>query len=196
VALSTLSLGNRSMGHVKDDTPGIGAMRVVAGNAVLIRHRVIHVRPFESEFFNLMTLGTEGRRFPLQQETRSGRGMRIMTVEATFTLVQGSVLESNLAELSAHSLVAVKTEFTACFFQDVSVARPMGSVTDCAFALDHSIMCTASFLWKHILVAIVAKLCGGSDQQPFVRRGVRHMAAGTIPLFHEWVDITAFEDFF
>ena len=121
--------------------------------------------------------------------------MWIMAVEATLPLIHGSVPESNLAQLSAHILVAVKTEFTACFFQNVSVARPMGSVADCALALDHSIMGTAPFLWKHILVAIEAKLCGDSDQQTFVRRGVRHMATGTVPFFHEWVNITTLEDF-
>ena len=66
VALGTLPLGNRRMGHVKDDTPVTRAMGVVAGNAVLICHRVIHVRSLESEFVKLMALGTEGRRFPFQ----------------------------------------------------------------------------------------------------------------------------------
>ena len=44
-----------------------------------------------------------------------------MTVEATLTLFQGPVPEANLAELSAHILVAVKTKFAARLFQDVSV---------------------------------------------------------------------------
>lgn len=109
VALRTLPLGNRGMGHVKDDASAIGAMGVVAGNAVLIRHRIIHVGPFESEFFSLMALNTEGRRFSFQEEIRFGRRMGIMAVEATFSLVQGPVPESNLAELNAHILVAVKT---------------------------------------------------------------------------------------
>ena len=109
--------------------------------------------------------------------------MWIMAVEATFTLVQGSVPESNLAEFSAHILVAVKTKFTARFCQDESVIRPMSSVTGCALALDHRIMGTAPFLWKHILVAIVAKLGGLSDQQAFVRRCVGNMAARAVTFF-------------
>jgi hypothetical protein len=36
-----------------------------------------------------------------------------MAVEATFTLVYGFVLESNLAELSAHIFMAIKAEFIA-----------------------------------------------------------------------------------
>jgi hypothetical protein len=195
VALRTLLLGNRGMGHVKDDASAIGAMGVVAGNAVLIRHRIIHVGPFESEFFSLMALNTKGRRFSFQQEIRFGRCMGIMAVEATFSLVQGSVLESNLAELNAHILVAVKAKFTACFCQDVSVIRPMGSVTGGALALDHCLMGAAPVLWKHILVAIVAKLGGVGDQQAFVRRCVSNMAAGTLPFFQEWVDISLLENF-
>ena len=65
VALRAFPLGNRRMGHVKDHTPAIGAMGVVAGTAVLVRHRIIHVCPFEGEFFKLMALATEGRRLPL-----------------------------------------------------------------------------------------------------------------------------------
>ena len=115
MALGALPLGNRAMGHVKDNTSAIGAMGVVAGDAVLIRHRIIHVGPFESEFVNLMALSTEGRRFFFQQEIPFGRRMWIMAVEATFSLVQGSVFESNLAEIGAHILVAVKTKFAAWF---------------------------------------------------------------------------------
>ena len=121
--------------------------------------------------------------------------MGIMAVEATFTLVQGSVPEANLAELSAHILMAIKAKFTACFFQDVSIVRPMGSVTGCALALDHSLMGTTPFLRQHILVAIVTELGGIGDQQPFVRRGVRNMAAGTVLFFHQGVDVTPLEDF-
>jgi hypothetical protein len=68
VALRALPLGNGGMGHVEDDTSVIGAMRVVAGNAVLIRYGIIHVRFFESEFLNLMALCTERGRFPFQQK--------------------------------------------------------------------------------------------------------------------------------
>ena len=113
MALGALPLGNRAMGHVKDNTSRIGAMGAVTGNAVLIRHRVIHVRSFESEFSNLVTPNTEGRRFSFQQEIPIDRRMWIMTVEAAFSLVQGSVLESNLAELSSHILMAVKAKFAA-----------------------------------------------------------------------------------
>ena len=113
MAFRALPLGNGGMGYVKDDTSVIGAVRVVAGNAVLIRYRVIHVRSFERKFFNLMTLCTEGRRISFQQKIGFGRCMRIMAVEAPFTFVKGSVPESNLAELSAHTLVAVETKFTA-----------------------------------------------------------------------------------
>jgi hypothetical protein len=71
----------------------------------------------------------------------------------------------------------------------------MGSVTNGAVALDHSVMGTASFLWKHILVAIVTKLLRVSDQQVFVRRRMGNMAAGTVPFFKEWVDISPLENF-
>jgi hypothetical protein len=87
VTLRTLSFANGGVGHVKDDTSTIGAMRVVAGNAVLIRYRVIHVRSFEREFFNLMTLFTEGGRIPFQQEIGFGRRMWIMAIKAAFPLV-------------------------------------------------------------------------------------------------------------
>ena len=113
MAFRTLPLGNGGMGHVKDDTSVVGAMRVVAGNAVLIPDRVIHVRSFESEFLNLMTLFTERRSISFQQEIEIGRRMGDMAVETTFTLVQRSVPESNLTELCAHILVAVETKVTA-----------------------------------------------------------------------------------
>jgi hypothetical protein len=71
----------------------------------------------------------------------------------------------------------------------------MGSVTGVALALDHSLMGTAPVLWKHSLVAIVAKLGGIGDQQVFVRRCMRNMAAGTLPFFQEWVDISILENF-
>ena len=195
MALGALPLGNRAMGHVKDNTSAIGAMGAVTGDAVLIRHRIIHVGPFESEFVNLMALSTEGRRFFYQQEIRFGRRMWIMAVEATFSLVQGSVPESNLTELSVHILMAVKTKFAAWFYQDVFIVRPMGSMTGGALALDHRLMGTAPVLRKHISVAIVAKLCRICDQQAFVRRCVRNVAAGTLPFFQEWVDITLLENF-
>ena len=194
MALGAFPLGNRAMGHVKDNTSAIGAMGVVAGDAVLFRHGVIHVGSFESEFVNLMALSTEGRRFFFQQEIRFGRRMWIMAVEATFSLVQGSVPESNLTELSVHILMAVKTKFAAWFYQDVFIVRSMGSMTTGALALDHRLMGTAPVLWEHISVAIVAKLCGICDQQAFVRRCVRNVAAGTLPFFHEWVDITLLEN--
>ena len=195
MALGALPLGNRAMGHVKDNTSSIGAMGAVTGDAVLIRHRIIHVGALESEFFNLMALGTEGRRFLYQQEIRFGRRMGIMAVEATFSLVQGSVPKSNLAELGTHILVAVKTKFAAWFYQDVFIVRPMGSMTSGALALNHRLMGTAPIFWKHISVAIVAKLCRICDQQAFVRRGVRNVAAGTLPFFQEWMDITLLENF-
>ena len=71
----------------------------------------------------------------------------------------------------------------------------MGGVTGGALALDHRLMGTAPILWQHILVAIVAELCRICDQQAFVRRGVRNVAAGTLPFFQEWVDITLLENF-
>jgi hypothetical protein len=56
------------MGHVEYYPPVVGAVWIVAGNTVGIRHRVIHVRPGKSELFSLMTLSAEGRHIPFQQK--------------------------------------------------------------------------------------------------------------------------------
>jgi hypothetical protein len=113
VALGALSLDNRSVGNIKDDSPIVRSMGIVAGSAVGGFHRVIHVFFCKRWFVGLVTLQTKGRRIPFQQRIGFGRRMRIMAVEATFTLVYGFVLESNLAELSAHIFMAIKTEFIA-----------------------------------------------------------------------------------
>jgi hypothetical protein len=47
VALSTPSLDNCSVGHIKDNTPIVRSVGVMAGSAVGIFYRVIHVLPFE-----------------------------------------------------------------------------------------------------------------------------------------------------
>jgi hypothetical protein len=107
VALGTLSLGNGSVGNIKDDSSIVRSMRVMAGSTVGGCHRVIHVFFCKRWFVGLVTLQTEGRRFPFQQEIGIGRRMRIMAIEATFTLVYGFVPESNLAELSAHIFMAI-----------------------------------------------------------------------------------------
>ena len=82
-------------------------MGVVARSAIGVCHRIIHVLFCKRYFISLVTLQTEGRRFPFQQEIGIGRRMRIMAIEATFTLVYGFVPESNLAELSAHIFMAI-----------------------------------------------------------------------------------------
>ena len=61
----TPSSDNVSVSHIEYHASLIGTVWIVAFSAIATRHRVIHVRSFESEFFNLMALDAEGRRFPL-----------------------------------------------------------------------------------------------------------------------------------
>jgi hypothetical protein len=59
VALGTLSLGNRSVGNIKDDSPVVRSMGVVAGGAVRVCHRVIQMLPFKSELIRFMAFETQ-----------------------------------------------------------------------------------------------------------------------------------------
>jgi hypothetical protein len=85
----------------------------MAGSTVSGCHRVIHVLFCKRHFIGLVALPTKGRRIPSQQKIGFGRCMRIMAIEATFPLVYGLVPELNLAELSVHIFMAIKTEFIA-----------------------------------------------------------------------------------
>jgi hypothetical protein len=113
VALGTLSLGNGSVGNIKDDSSIVRSMRVMAGSTVGGCHRVIHVFFCKRWFVGLVTLQTEGRRFPFQQEIGIGRRMRIMAIEATFAFFKRFVLEFNISDISAHIFMAIQTEFIA-----------------------------------------------------------------------------------
>lgn len=67
MALATLSLGYTSMGYIEYDPPVIRAMGIVAGVAVGIPHRVVHVFSLKSEFPRVMALLTEGRNLGSEQ---------------------------------------------------------------------------------------------------------------------------------
>jgi hypothetical protein len=49
------------MGNIKNGSPHIGAMRIVAGATVRLCYRVIHVLPFKSGFVGFMALYAKGR---------------------------------------------------------------------------------------------------------------------------------------
>jgi hypothetical protein len=72
VALGALSLDNRSVGNIKDGSPIVRSMRVMAGSTVGGFHRVIHVFFCKRWFVGLVTLQTKGRRIPFQQRIGFG----------------------------------------------------------------------------------------------------------------------------
>jgi hypothetical protein len=88
-------------------------MRIVAGDAVGICHRVIHVRSSKSELFSFMALFAKGRHILFQQKFCFGRSMRVVAVETTAAPIKRSVPESEITNLFAQILMAVKTYFIA-----------------------------------------------------------------------------------
>ena len=113
MALATLSLGYSGMGYIEDYPPAIGAMGIVAGVAVGIPHRVVHVLFLESEFAGVMAFLTEGRNLGSEQIICLYRGVRLVAVEAPLAFLYRFVLEANIVHLIACCFVAIKTEFTA-----------------------------------------------------------------------------------
>ena len=112
MALATLSLGYSGMGYIEYDPPVIGAVGIVAGVAVGIPHRVVHVFSLESEFAGVMTRLTEGRNLGSEQIISLYRGVRLVTVEAPLAFLYRFVLEADTVNLIACFLMAIKTEFT------------------------------------------------------------------------------------
>ena len=150
VALGTDLIGNRLMDVIKQDSSPVRAMGVMAGRTIRLFDGVVHVLLSKSRAIGLMTAYAECNQIVFQKMKGLRRGMRIMTIRATF--LHRVVFESYLGNGTSYILMTVKTELVPCLQKDKLVLGGMRIMAFYTVALDRHSMAAFLILGHHLSV--------------------------------------------
>jgi hypothetical protein len=112
MALGTYLIGNRLMDVIKQDSPPVRAMGVMAGRTIRLFYWVVHVLLSKSRTIGLVTAHAECNQIVFQKMEGLRRGMRIVAIRATF--LHRVVFESCFGNGTVYILMTVKTELVSC----------------------------------------------------------------------------------
>jgi hypothetical protein len=112
MALVAGFIGNRRMDIIKQYSPPVRTMGVMAGRTVRLRHGIIHMLFRKVRPIRLMAAQAESDHIILQEMIGFGRGMWVMTVDASF--LHWIMLKFSLCNRLSDIFMAANTEFIAC----------------------------------------------------------------------------------
>ena len=112
MALGTDLIGNRLMDVIKQDSPPVRAMGVMAGRTIRLFDRIVHVLFRKSRTIGLMTVHAERNQIVFQKMKGLCRGMGIVAIRTAF--LHRVVFEFYFCKDTPDILMAVNTELISC----------------------------------------------------------------------------------
>jgi hypothetical protein len=160
-------------------------MGVMAGTAVRLRHRIIHMLFLKVGLIRLVAAHTEGRQIIFQKTISLGRSMRLVATATSFP--DRTVFELCFGDSIPNIFVAIKAEFVPRFQKDKLVPGGMRIMALYTIAFHHNFMTAPGILGDDPSMTLIADLVRIFIQQLSVGRGVRIMAFCALSRLHRSV---------